>query len=205
MYELVIGRHSVPKVSLSVIRGFRLGCPAHGKQRLSWPSKADRVGDWRRGAVENSPAEPRRMLQHGQSIPGIECNDRLQHGRQVLCLPPHAAPFLQAFVPVEIVDQRVLFQARAGPGVVARSIEASERTSTASMAANSASSGLAPSSPSSPFSFFVRTAIQLASFNRHGAVGAKQWCRPRLPAEAAETALAERPAARLHGNPPACF
>lgn len=41
-------------------------------------------------------AEPGRVLQHGQFVPGIKCDDDLQHRRQVLRLPQHAAPFLRA-------------------------------------------------------------------------------------------------------------
>lgn len=46
-------------------------------------------------------AEPRRMLEDTQNIPGIERNDCLQHRRQVVRLPQHPAPFFQPRVLVQ--------------------------------------------------------------------------------------------------------
>lgn len=55
------------------------------------------------------PAEPGRMLQNREFVPGIEDNDRLRHRRQVSGLAQDAAPFVEplVLVPVEIIDQRI--------------------------------------------------------------------------------------------------
>ncbi len=60
------------------------------------------------------PAEPGRVLQDGKLVPGIEGDDRLQHRRQVFGLPQHDAPFVEPgiLVPIEIINERVLFRRR---------------------------------------------------------------------------------------------
>ncbi|MNL87903.1 hypothetical protein D3C87_2173110 [compost metagenome] len=56
------------------------------------------------------------MLKHGKLVPEIERDDRLQRRRQVFSLAQHATPLLKprVFVPVEIIDERVLFGRGAG-------------------------------------------------------------------------------------------
>nr|UVY99783.1 hypothetical protein K4M19_00093 [Agrobacterium fabrum] len=85
-------------------------------------------------------AEPGRVLQHGQFVPGIEGDDGLQYRRQGFGLAQHAAPFVEPgiLVPIEIVNQRIFSAARLSParlGRLACSIAASDRASSASIAA----------------------------------------------------------------------
>ena len=119
----------------------------------------------------------------------------MQHRRQIFGQPQHTAPLFQALVliPVEIIDQRILFPSPAGPGVFACSMAASERASTASLVANSASSRLAPlsslsPSPPSTASTFSSRPVSLVMFSPSCAV-ADDACPRKLtrpPADCAQ-------------------
>ncbi len=51
-------------------------------------------------------------------VPGIESNDRLQHRRQIFGLTQHAAPLVEPgiLVPIEIINQRILFGRHVAAG-----------------------------------------------------------------------------------------
>lgn len=57
------------------------------------------------------PAEPGRMLQDLQIIPGVEQQGGAQHRRQTFGLGQHDAPFIEPdiLIPIEIVDQQIFF------------------------------------------------------------------------------------------------
>lgn len=65
-------------------------------------------------------AKPRGVLKHGQLIPGVEDDNGLQRRRQVLTLSQDAAPFVEPgiLVPVEIIDERILFGRPIAAGAV---------------------------------------------------------------------------------------
>ncbi|AFL50667.1 hypothetical protein USDA257_c20850 [Sinorhizobium fredii USDA 257] len=60
------------------------------------------------------------MLHHGQDIPGIERDARLQKWRQTLGLRKHEAPLFQQIilVPVEIIDMGIPFTLWTSAGAV---------------------------------------------------------------------------------------
>lgn len=113
------------------------------------------------------PAAPGRVLQHLQGVPGVEQQCGAKNRRR---LAQHDAPFLQPFVliPIEVVDQRILFPRTRGAGVFPSLIAASDRANTASIAASSASNGL-PTSELSPLPSPVRPVVQLGAPGRLGA------------------------------------
>ena len=57
-----------------------------------------------RDQTRQMAAEPRRVLQGPERVPGIEGDDGLHHWRQIIRLTQHGAPFLKPriLVPVEI-------------------------------------------------------------------------------------------------------
>lgn len=70
------------------------------------------------GRRRKQPAEPWRMLQDLQKIPGVEGERHPQHRRQIFCPGNDRAPLLQPriLVPVEIVDQRISVRGRFAHG-----------------------------------------------------------------------------------------
>ena len=144
------------------------------------------------------------MLQHRKLVPGIEGNNRLQHRRQIYCLPQHAAPFVEAriLVPVEIVDHRIFLgpAAAAGP---CRVVDRGLRSGKYRIDGGIVDSG-------KPFGFVAVFPLPFRICRDRGSDDAGQLHRlgadranVRRLSQSSNTLGRKRPVRRLRGDPPA--